>query len=110
MICLQYFLLLQNSGNLGNKETVPDNQDVLYYEVGLGKDRRLSNRKDDVAAFRNVGKDTSVTFSDLDLIPGNAVYYCTVRAYSSEHSTATVTSNGFSVSFEGGVTGIEALH
>ena len=95
-----------SSGNVQDREIIaPDNQEVSYYEVGLGSDRRHSETKDDIAAFRNVGKRTYATFTGLDLIAGNAVYYCTVRAYSSERSTASVTSNGFSVSFQGGVTG-----
>ena len=94
-------------GNLGSKgNEAPDNQQVSYYEVGLGSDRRYSHTKDDIASFQNVGNASFVTFNNLDLTPGYAVYYCTVRAYSASLSTASVTSNGFSVSFNGGVTGI----
>ena len=94
-------------GNQGlEKNEAPENQEVSYFEVGLGSDRRFSNTKDDIVAFRQVGKDTSITFTNLNLTSGNAIYYCTVRAYSEALSTATVTSNGFSVRFVGGVTGM----
>jgi hypothetical protein len=53
----------------------------------------------------NVGLNTSVTFTDLDLVPGFSVYYFTVRAYSASSASATITSNGFFVSFDGGVNG-----
>lgn len=51
-----------------------------------------------------------MTFKDLDLIPGYAVYYFTVKAYSASYSYAISTSNGFYVSFDGGVTGKYILH
>ena len=92
------------SGNIGYKKA-EENQEVSYYEVGIGSDRRFSNTKDDKVPFTNVGKQTFVTFRNLNLIPGDAVYYCTVKAYSTSLSTALVTSNGFSVSFNGGVLG-----
>lgn len=98
------------TSSLGNKgvdegvEADPD-QAVAYYEVALGNDRRFDNTRDNVVPFTPVGNKTSVTFKDLDLEPGFAVYYFTVRAYSIASTTATTTSNGFFVSFDGGVTG-----
>ena len=97
-------------GNVGKQVSSPDeNQKVDHYEVGLGTDRRFSMTRDNVVSFTNAGKANFYTFTNLDLIPGNAVYYCTVHAYSTSLSTSTVTSNGFSVSFNGGVLG-KILH
>lgn len=76
---------------------------MTYYEVALGTDRRFDKTRDNVVPFTNVGLNTSVTFKDLDLEPGFAVYYFTVRAYSVSSTSVTVTSNGFYVSFDGGV-------
>jgi len=45
-----------------------------------------------------------ISFYDLDLVPGSGLYYFTVKAYSASHSVAMVTSNGFHVRFDGGVT------
>ena len=45
-----------------------------------------------------------ISFYDLDLVPGSGLYYFTVKAYSTSHSVVMVTSNGFHVGFDGGVT------
>jgi hypothetical protein len=81
------------------------NQEIAYYMVALGTDRRFPNTWDNIVPFTNVGLNTSVTFKDLDLEPGYAVYYFTVRAYSASYAWTSTTSNGFYVSFDGGVTG-----
>lgn len=73
--------------------------------MALGTDRRFPKTRDNIVPFTNVGKNTTVTFKDLNLVPGYATYYFTVRAYSSAYTFATSTSNGFYVSFDGGVTG-----
>ncbi|KAK6192291.1 hypothetical protein SNE40_003784 [Patella caerulea] len=95
------------SGNLGIfKPAQPDrNQDIEYYEVAVGKDRRFPKTRDSLIPFTNVGLNTSVTFYDLDLVPITATYYFTVRAYSKSMSMAEVTSNGFKIGFNDGVTG-----
>ncbi|XP_053400990.1 uncharacterized protein LOC123541000 [Mercenaria mercenaria] len=95
-------ILTGNKGVDEGEETDPD-QEVAYYEVALGSDRRFDKTRDNVVPFTNVGKNTSVTFKDLDLEPGFAVYYFTVRAFSASSASATITSNGFFVSFDGGV-------
>ncbi|KAL3873866.1 hypothetical protein ACJMK2_036950, partial [Sinanodonta woodiana] len=98
-------ILTGNAGvQISNEEDIPGYQKVSYYEVALGTDRRFSKTQNNIVPFTNVGRNTSVTFLDLDLIPGSAVYYFTVKAYSESYSTAIVTSNGFYVGFEGGVT------
>ena len=81
-------------------------QEIAYYMVAVGTDRRFPETRESIVPFTNVGTNTSVTFTDLDLEPGNAVYYFTVQAFSTSLATATVTSNGFSVTFSGGVTGM----
>ncbi|KAK3788402.1 hypothetical protein RRG08_044436, partial [Elysia crispata] len=98
------------SGNAGViKEAKPPNQEVVRYEVAVGTDRRFANTRDDIVAWTDVGLNTSVTFYDLDLDPDIAVYYFTVRAYSASASMAEVTSNGFYVGYDNGVTGGEIL-
>ncbi|XP_067659895.1 uncharacterized protein [Haliotis asinina] len=78
-------------------------QDVIYYEVAVGTDRRFPQTRDNIVPFTNVGLNKTVTFFDLDLTPVTTIYYFTVRAHSSSGSKAEVTSNGFSVGFDGGV-------
>ena len=74
--------------------------------VAVGSDRRFPKTRENIIPYTNVGTNTSVTFTDLDFEPGNAVYYFTVQAFSTSLATATVTSNGFSVTFSGGVIGV----
>ncbi|VDI79784.1 Hypothetical predicted protein [Mytilus galloprovincialis] len=88
----------------GDIENQDENQAVAFYEVALGTDRRFSQTRDNIVPFTNVGKDKKVTFYDLDLVPGTPMYYFTVKAYSASHSIAMVTSNGFHVGDDGGVT------
>ena len=73
--------------------------------VAVGTDRRFNKTRDDVVPYTNVGTNTTVTFYDLDLTPSTAIYYFTVIAFSKSFSRATVTSNGFYVGQDGGVTG-----
>lgn len=82
----------------------PDNQQVAFYEVAVGTDRRFPKTRDNIVPFTNVGKNKSVTFYDLDLVPASGLYYFTVKAFSASYSVATVVSNGFHVGFDGGVT------
>ncbi|XP_076116641.1 uncharacterized protein LOC143084119 [Mytilus galloprovincialis] len=85
-------------------EEQPDNQQVAFYEVAVGTDRRFPKTRDNIVPFTNVGKNTTATFYNLDLVPGTGLYYFTVKASSASYSVATVTSNGFHVGFDGGVT------
>lgn len=78
---------------------------MARYEVALGTDRRYDNTRDNVVPWTDVGQNTSVTFYDLSLTPGLAIYYFSVRAYSTSNSKAEVTSNGFYVGFDKGVSG-----
>ncbi|XP_076086943.1 uncharacterized protein LOC143057517 [Mytilus galloprovincialis] len=80
-------------------------QEIMYYEVAVGTDRRFQKTRDNIVPFTNVGLNKSVTFYDLNLASGTAMYYFTVRAYSISYSIATVTSNGFHVGYDGGVEG-----
>ncbi|VDI46307.1 Hypothetical predicted protein [Mytilus galloprovincialis] len=83
----------------------PGTQQVLFYEVAVGTDRRFHKTRDNIVPFTKVGLNDSVTFYDLNLESGTAIYYFTVRAYSASFSVATVTSNGFHVGYDGGVEG-----
>ena len=73
--------------------------------MALGSDRRFNHTRDNVVPYTNVGTNTSVTFYDLDLTPGIALYYFSVYAVSKSFSRTLVTSNGFYVGYDGGVTG-----
>ncbi|KAK3612537.1 hypothetical protein CHS0354_024514 [Potamilus streckersoni] len=97
-------ILTGNAGVQVDDITPSKDQEIEYYEVALGTDRRFKKTRDDVVPFTKVGRNTSVTFWDLDLVPGFAMYYFTVRAYSASYSMSEVTSNGFYVAFDGGVT------
>ncbi|VDH98959.1 Hypothetical predicted protein [Mytilus galloprovincialis] len=81
------------------------NQEVVFYEVAVGTDRRFPKTRDDVVPYTNVGLNKTTIFYDLELTPITGIYYFTVKAYSASYSVATVTSNGFRVGFNGGVTG-----
>ena len=85
---------------------IVDMQEVSYYEVALGTDRRFPNTRDNVVPFTNVGKNKTVTFTHLNLVRGTAKYYFSVKAYSATYSTALAVSNGFYVSEDAGVTGM----
>ena len=82
------------------------NQEVVFYEVAVGTDRRFPKTRDDVVPFTNVGLNKTIIFYDLELTAITGIYYFTVKAYSASYSVATVTSNGFRVGFNGGVTGM----
>lgn len=94
------------TGNAGIESEIKDEQDIAYYEVGLGTDRRYPHTRGDIVPFTNVGTNTTVTFTNLDLEPGIGVYYFTVRAFSASYTSAIASSNGFYVTFSGGVTGL----
>ncbi|XP_076085326.1 uncharacterized protein LOC143056125 [Mytilus galloprovincialis] len=85
-------------------EAQDPNQEVVFYEVAVGTDRRFPKTRDDVVPFTNVGLNKTVIFYDLELTPLTGNYYFTVKAYSASYSIATVTSNGFKVGFNEGVT------
>ncbi|XP_067658325.1 uncharacterized protein [Haliotis asinina] len=80
------------------------NQEVVFYEVALGTDRRFDKTRDNVVPFTDVGRNKSVTFYDLELVTLDALYYFTVRAHSASGSTVEVTSNGFAVGFNDSAT------
>ncbi|XP_076085497.1 uncharacterized protein LOC143056293 [Mytilus galloprovincialis] len=85
-------------------EAQPLDQKIVKYEVALGTDRRFAKTRDDTVPFTDVGLNKSVIFFDLHLTPGAGRYYFSVRAYSSSYSMVEVSSNGFYVGFDGGVT------
>ncbi|VDI71255.1 Hypothetical predicted protein, partial [Mytilus galloprovincialis] len=97
-----------NPGYQANDSKTADQpiaQEIMYYEVAVGTDRRFPITRDNIVPFTNVGSNKSVTFYDLNLASGKAMYYFTVKAYSISYSIATVTSNGFHVGYDGGVQG-----
>ncbi|XP_078573994.1 uncharacterized protein LOC144860567 isoform X3 [Branchiostoma floridae x Branchiostoma japonicum] len=88
-----------------NGETVEpgDHQIVDHYEVAVGTDRRYPSTRTNIRPFINVGKNKTVTFEHLQLIPRTGIYYVTVRAVSLASSTTEVTSNGIRVGFGGDI-------
>ncbi|CAG2187681.1 unnamed protein product [Mytilus edulis] len=104
---VQFDVISGNPGihvNKGILEEQNDNQQVTYFEVAVGTDRRFPKTRDNIVPYTNVYKNKSVTFYNLDLVPGSGLYYFTVKAYSASYSIATVTSNGFRVGFDGSIT------
>jgi hypothetical protein len=79
-------------------------EEVGYYEVALGTDRRFSQTVNDIVPFTNVGQNNTVTFSHLKLTAKKAMYFFTVRAYSTTGSMTEVTSNGFYPGYDSTVT------
>ncbi|XP_035698714.1 uncharacterized protein LOC118431579 [Branchiostoma floridae] len=88
-----------------NGETVEpgDHQIVDHYEVAVGTDRRYPSTRTNIRPFINVGKNKTVTFEHLQLIPRTGIYYVTVRAVSLASSATEVTSNGIRVGFGGDI-------
>ena len=84
-------------------------QIVDNYEVAVGTDRRYPKTRDNVVAFTNVGKNTSVTFEHLELQPVTSVYYVTVRAHSANFATAEETSTGITPGVDSMVNGIKSF-
>ncbi|XP_041378093.1 uncharacterized protein LOC121390363 [Gigantopelta aegis] len=87
-----------------DKNKASSNQQIAYYELALGTDRRFPKTRDNIVPFTNVGLNKTHTFYDIDnLVVYKAVYYFTVRAHSTSGAVAQITSNGFSVGYDGGV-------
>ncbi|XP_078585863.1 uncharacterized protein LOC144867674 [Branchiostoma floridae x Branchiostoma japonicum] len=82
---------------------IGDHQLVDYYEVAVGTDRRYPSTRTNVRPFINVGRNRTVTFEYLHLIPRTGIYYVTVRAVSLASSRTEVTSNGIRVGFGGDI-------
>jgi len=102
------FTIQGNPGLHLNKKKLDeqeDNQQVVYYKVALGTDRRFPKTKDNIVPYTDVHKNTTVTFFNLHLVPESGVYYFTVKAYSASYSVAMVTSNGFRVGYDGEIKG-----
>ncbi|XP_038062441.1 uncharacterized protein LOC119732930 [Patiria miniata] len=94
----------------GNAEVTKDHiteQTVDYYEAAVGTDRRYPKTRDNVVPFTYVGKNTTVTFTNLNLIARDSTYYVSVRGYSASFATAEVTSTGINVGIDSTVLGSE---
>ena len=83
--------------------TIGKHQHIVHYEVAVGTDRRFHNTRNNIRPFTNVGLNVTWTFSDLQLIARNSIYYVTVRAYSETSAMVEVTSNGIKVGYGGPV-------
>ena len=77
-----------------------DEQEIAFYEVAVGTDRRYPNTKSNIAPFTNVGLSTVYLFEGLQLVAMDQVYYVTVRAHAVSGATVDVTSNGIRVGFD----------
>jgi hypothetical protein len=78
-------------------------QRVEYYEVALGTDPQYSTTLSNIVPFVNIGLETTYTFTDINLIAMDQVYYVTVRAHSSSGAVAQVTSNGISAGYDNAI-------
>ena len=74
-------------------------QEIEYYQVAVGTDRRYFSTKSNIVPFTNVGSATSHTFTGLNLVAMDQVYYVTVRAYAVSGASVDATSNGVTVGF-----------
>ncbi len=100
-----FFLCLFSVDVIEEDADKSSNQEIVFYEVAVGTDRRFPKTRDNVIPFTDVGLNKTVTFYDLNMTHYDAMYYFTVKAHSKSGSTSVVTSNGFSVGFNGGVSG-----
>ncbi|XP_019624877.1 PREDICTED: uncharacterized protein LOC109470382 isoform X2 [Branchiostoma belcheri] len=87
----------------GEAVEIGDHQIIDHYEVAVGTDRRYPSTRTNIRPFVNVGRNKTVTFEYLQLIPRTGIYYVTVRAVSLASSTTEVTSNGIRVGFGGDI-------
>ncbi|KAI8485273.1 hypothetical protein Bbelb_370200 [Branchiostoma belcheri] len=87
----------------GEAVEIGDHQIIDHYEVAVGTDRRYPSTRTNIRPFTNVGRNKTVTFEYLQLIPRTGIYYVTVRAVSLASSTTEVTSNGIRVGFGGDI-------
>lgn len=74
-------------------------QQILYYEVAIGNDRRFPNSRSNIHYFENVGLNTSYTFNGLNLTAKSVQYFITVQAMSRAGSTQESYSNGIRVGY-----------
>ncbi|XP_078620549.1 uncharacterized protein LOC144887293 isoform X2 [Branchiostoma floridae x Branchiostoma japonicum] len=84
------------NGNERNELETNRHQTIAYYEVAVGTDRRYVSTRSNVYPFTSVGKNRTVTLTDLPMI-SDGTYYITVRAFSVAYTRAQVTSNGIKV-------------
>ena len=77
-----------------------EEQEITFYEIALGTDRRYSSTKTNIFPFTNVGLSTVYTLEGLQLVPMDQLYYVTVRAHAVSGATIDVTSNGIRVGFK----------
>jgi hypothetical protein len=74
-------------------------QQIVYYEVAIGNDRRFPNSRSNIHYFENVGLNTTYTFNGLNLTAKTVQYFITVRAMSRAGSTQESYSNGIRVGY-----------
>ena len=74
-------------------------QEVEFYEVSAGTDRRHSDTRQNIHGIVNVGLNTTWTFEHLTLVAKRATYYVTVRAHSVSAASSEVISNGIKVGY-----------
>ena len=69
-------------------------QEIAYYEVAAGTSLALPQTQSSVAAFTNVGRNTTRVFEGLTLVPDSVEYFITVRAYTVSGAYVEAYSNG----------------
>ncbi|CAH1802680.1 unnamed protein product [Owenia fusiformis] len=78
-------------------------QDIIYYDVAVGNDRRYANTRTNIHPFVRVGLNRSWHFTNLELLPGIGHYYITVRGVAKSSASRIQTSNGIQVGIGGSV-------
>ncbi|CAH1783352.1 unnamed protein product, partial [Owenia fusiformis] len=94
---------LIDGGNPDIDPRIGGHQEIIYYEVAVGNDRRYPNTRTNIHPFVRVDLNQSYHFTDLELLPGIGHYYITVRAFGSSSASRTQTSNGIRVGVGGTV-------
>ena len=95
--------LSANWYGFGEEMSKDPTQRIVKYEVSIGNDRRFEKTRSNVHYFIDVGRNTSWTFSHLNLTARIMKYYITVRAYSDAGSYQQASSNGIRVGFQNNI-------
>lgn len=74
-----------------------DEQEIEYFEVALGSNKKYANTRSDIVPFTTIGLEKSYEFVNLSLISETQTYFTTVRAHAVSGAVAEATSNGIVV-------------
>ncbi|CAH1791083.1 unnamed protein product, partial [Owenia fusiformis] len=94
---------LIDGGNPDIDPRIGGHQEIIYYEVAVGNDRRYPNTRTNIHPYVRVDLNQTWHFTDLELLPEIGHYYITVRGIGSSSASRTQTSNGIRVGVGGTV-------